>query len=472
MNKRRSIFLSAISGNILEYYDFTVYAVFALAIGKTFFPGDSEIVQVLATLAVFAVGFVTRPIGGIIFGYIADKHGRRVSLIVSMLGMTIPTFTMGLIPAYSEIGYLAPAALVFMRLLQGLCISGEGAGAAIFILEHYQNLRPGFTAGIVHASNIAGTLLATIVGIILAHFFPSLEFAWRFAFILGGVMGLVGFYFRLRVSETPIFEMLAEKKKTLKSPFFQVLKTAKSSMFITVCLGASASSVVYLIKTYITIYYCNILHFDDTIARSYLAYSSIVMMCAMPLSGHISDKIGRFNMISLSSAAVVILALPCFMLLSCENAIEQLIALTVLAILGGMLAGTAYIFVISLFSPDQRFSGVAFSYNLGIALCGGTSAGISRWLVEITGVYYSPAFYIMLTSSIFLIVIYIMRDTVKQLLEANLSHNKSLSKLATARQVQGAHVAQNRNVHNAREHSSTEATAAAIARKSRASKEI
>ena len=177
-------------------------------------------------------------------------------------------------------------------------------------------------------------------------------------------------------------------------------------------------------------------------------------------------------MISLSSAAVVILALPCFMLLSRENAIEQLIALTVLAILGGMLAGTAYIFVISLFSPDQRFSGVAFSYNLGIALCGGTSAGISRWLVEITGVYYSPAFYIMLTSSIFLIVIYIMRDTVKQLLEANLSHNKSLSKLAAAGQVQGAYAAQSRHVHNARENSSTEATAAAIARKSRASKEV
>jgi MHS family proline/betaine transporter-like MFS transporter len=424
MNKRKSIFLSAISGNILEYYDFTVYTVFVVAIGKAFFPGDSEIAQVLYSLGVFAVGFIPRPIGGIIFGYIADKHGRRVSLITSMLGMTIPTFIMGLIPAYSEIGYLAPITLVFMRLLQGLCISGEGAGAAIFILEHYQNLRPGFTAGIVHASNIGGTLLATIVGIVLAYFFPALDFAWRFAFILGGIMGLVGFYFRLRVSETPIFEMLAEKKKTLKSPFFHVLSTAKSSLFITFCLGASASSVVYLIKTYITIYYCNILHFDDTMARGYLAYSAIVMMCAMPLSGHISDRIGRFNMISFASAAVVILALPCFMLLASEGMIEQVIALTILALLGGMLGGTAYIFIISLFSPDQRFSGVAFSYNLGIALCGGTSAGISRWLVEITGVYYSPAFYIMFTSSIFLIVIYIMRDTIKELIKTNLNHSK------------------------------------------------
>ena len=420
MNKRRSIFLSAISGNVLEYYDFTVYAVFIVAIGKAFFPINSDFVQLIASLGIFAVGFVTRPIGGIIFGYIADKHGRRVSLITSMLGMTIPTFTMGLIPAYSDIGYYAPAILVLMRLIQGMCISGEGAGAAIFILEHYQNLRPGFTAGLVHASNIAGTLLATLVGIMFSIFFPDLKFAWRFAFILGGVMGIMGFYFRLRVSETPIFVMLAERKKTLKSPFFHVIKTAKKSMFITFCLGACASSVVYLVKTYINIFHCNVLHFNETTARAYLAYSSIIMMMTMPLSGYISDHIGRFRMITCSAIAIVVLALPCFILLSCEDSLRQLVALTMLAMLGGAIAGTAYIFIISLFTPDQRFSGVAFSYNLGIAMFGGTSAAISRWLLELTGLYYAPAFYIMLTSSTFLLVIYFMRYTIRELLDANL----------------------------------------------------
>lgn len=420
MSKRRSIFLSAISGNILEYYDFTVYAVFSLVIGQAFFPGNSEIVQVLASLGVFAVGFVTRPIGGIIFGYIADKHGRRVSLITSMLGMTIPTFTIGLIPAYSEIGYYAPAILVLMRLIQGLCISGEGAGAAIFILEHYQNLRPGFTAGIVHASNIAGTLLATFVGIMFKIFIPDVEFAWRLAFILGGVMGIVGFYFRLRVSETPIFTILAEKKKTLKAPFLHVIKTAKKSMIITFCLGACASSVVYLVKTYVNIYYCNVLQVEDTVAKAYLAYSAIVMMITMPISGYISDHIGRFRMISCAAIAVFVLILPSLLLMSCGETWKQLLGLTMLAMLGGGISGTAYIFIISLFTPDQRFSGVAFSYNFGIAMFGGTSAVISRSLLEITGLHYAPAFYIMLTSSMFLVVVYSMRRTVRELLDANL----------------------------------------------------
>jgi len=419
MSKRRSIFLSAISGNILEYYDFTVYAVFSLSIGKSFFPGDSEVVQILSSLAVFASGFTTRPIGGIIFGHIADRYGRRISLITSMLGMTIPTFIIGMIPDYSVIGFYAPAILVLMRLMQGLCISGEGAGAAIFVLEHYQ-LRPGFTAGIVHASNIAGTLFATFIGIALENLLPDKEFAWRFAFILGGVMGIVGFYFRLRVLETPIFKILAEKKSTLKSPFIHVIQTASKSMFITFCLGGAASSIVYLLKTYVHIYHVNVLNFDKTTALFYLSYSFFVMMFAMPMAGHVSDVIGRFRTISLAAMAVFVFSLPCLMLISSPEPWKQILSLTVLAILGGSIAGSAYIFIISLFTPEQRFTGVAFSYNLGIAVFGGTSAMISRGLLEATGLYYAPAFYLMLTSGLFLIVIYIMRSSIREILSNNL----------------------------------------------------
>ncbi len=421
MTKRKSIFLSAISGNVLEYYDFTVYAVFVTAIGHEFFPSNHGFSQTLSTLATFAVGFITRPIGGIIFGYIADRYGRRVSLITSMLGMTIPTFTIGLIPGYEQIGLYAPVILVIMRLFQGLCISGEGAGAAIFILEHYENLRPGFTAGLVHASGVGGTLLATIIGIIIAQLFPDLDFAWRFAFILGGFMGIVGFYFRLRVSETPIFQMLSEKKRTLKSPFLHVIRTSWRSMIVTFALGGAASSVVYIVKTYVKVFHCEVMHLSETQALIYVSYSAIIMMISMPVSGYISDHIGRFRMIVITAISIIIMAIPSFVLLSCNEIWKQILALTIIAMLGGFIAGTAYIFIISLFSPKERFTGVAFSYNSGVALFGGTSAAISIWLLETTGIYYAPAFYLIATSSSFLILVYFMKDTIKSLIKANLT---------------------------------------------------
>lgn len=416
MSKPKSVFLSAVLGNILEYYDFTVYSVFSTVIGRTFFPGESEFIQIIASLGVFAVGFLTRPIGGIVFGYIGDKYGRRISLIISMLGMTIPTFTIGLIPSYEDIGYYAPLILVFMRLIQGLCISGEGAGAAIFILEHHQNLRPGFTAGLVHGSNIAGTLIATLVGIIIEQYFFNVEFAWRFAFLLGGFMGMVGFYLRLKVSETPIFKMLAEQKKILKAPFTHVIQTAWRSMFLTFCVGMVASSVLYLVKTYVNVFYHTIMHIDNTIALIYLSYASFIAMISMPLFGGAADIIGKFRMIVIASIAIIILALPTLLLMSAPEVWQQIISLTVLGILGGGISGTAYIFIISLFTPEQKFSGVAFSYNLGIAMFGGTSPIISTWLVKTTGLFYAPSFYIMATASIFLIVVYIMRDVIKELM--------------------------------------------------------
>lgn len=421
MSKGRTIFLSAIAGNILEYYDFTVYSVFAISIGEIFFPAYcDEYTKLLLSLSVFAAGFLTRPLGGILFGYIADRYGRRRSLIISMLGMTIPTFTMGLIPGYEDIGLYAPIILTITRLLQGLCISGEGAGAAIFILEHHQNLRPGLTAGIVHSSNIAGTLIATFFGYVIARYFPTAEFAWRFAFIIGGFMGLAGFYLRLKVSETPIFEMLSEKKKILKIPIAEVFRTGKKPMIVTIALGAAASSIVYLIKTYINVYQCNVLGYDKTVALQYVAYASVVMMLTMPLSGYLSDRIGRLLMIRATTAMSFIMALPCFILMSGQHQWQQVLSITILAILGGSIAGAAYVFIISIFSSAQRFSGVSFSYNLGIALCGGTSAAISRLLVEKTGLYYSPAFFIMFTTAVFLIITqYLKSDLEKYLASSN-----------------------------------------------------
>ncbi len=411
--KRKFVFASAISGNILEYYDFTVYSVFSVVLGKTFFPDASEFIQILSSLAVFAVGFLTRPIGGILFGYIGDTYGRRVSLICSMLGMTCTTFMIGFIPGYASIGIAAPILLVIMRLIQGLCISGEGAGAAIFVLEHFGKLRPGFVTGLVNGSNITGTLLASLVGIIIEIYFKHIAESWRFAFILGGVMGIVGFYLRLQTSETPIFKRLAEKKQLLKSPFLDVMKTSWRFMILTCCLGGFASSGVYIIKTYVSVFYTNVMHLDNSVSLMYLSYTSFILMTCMPIAGAISDFIGRARTLNIAAWMTIIFTAPVMYAMASEYQWQQVAGLTMLGVLGGAMSGSAYIFAISLFEPRERFSGVSFSYNLGVAMFGGTAPMISRLLVETTEISYSPAFYLMGVSTLFLIVMYVMRKSVR-----------------------------------------------------------
>jgi MHS family proline/betaine transporter-like MFS transporter len=415
MNQKKFVFFSAIIGNILEYYDFTVYMVFYSIIGKTFFPATSELAQTLQSLGVFAIGFITRPIGGIVFGYIGDRYGRRVSLIFSVLGMAVPTFSMGLIPTYEEIGFYAPLLLVLFRLLQGLCISGEGTGAAIFVLEHQNNLRPGFVTGLVHGSNIAGTILASFVGIAINNLFSDIEYAWRFAFILGGFMGMIGFYLRLRVSETPIFENLSEKKRTLKAPFIHVVKNSWRSMFLTFCVAGVTSSIFYMVKTYVNVFYKEVMHFSTTEALWYSTYAAFVLMIGIPIAGMVVDMIGKVKVMRIAVTSVVFLATPALIGMSSEEFIIRISSLTMLSLLAATMSGAAYIFVISLFSPEDRFSGVAFSYNFGITVFGGTSPIVSRWLVEATGLYYAPAFYIMGTSASFFIIMVLMKKLVSRI---------------------------------------------------------
>jgi MHS family proline/betaine transporter-like MFS transporter len=410
--KQNKILFSSISGNILEYYDFTVFTVFVEIIGKIFFPAASHFSQVLAGLAVFAVGFITRPIGGIVFGYIGDKFGRRLSLILSMLGMTIPTLCIGIIPGYEQIGFLAPILLVICRLVQGLCISGEGAGTAIFVLEHYHNLRPGLVTSLVHSSNIAGTLIASFVGILIDHYYHLSQEAWRLAFLLGGCFGLVSLYLRLQVSETPIFKALLQKKLTLRSPFLNVIKNSWRAMLITFFCGAVTSSIVYLVKTYVKVFYHDVLKLDNKVSLIYLSYCSFVLMISMPIFGYLSDIFGRVKIIISSGIVILFLVIPVLLMMSGNTVTEHLLALTMLGILAGSISGTSYLFVISLFKPEERFSGVAFSYNSGIALFGGTSAIISRYLVEQTKLFYAPGFYIIFTSLIFLVCTWCLRNSI------------------------------------------------------------
>jgi MFS transporter, MHS family, proline/betaine transporter len=414
--KDKKIFLTAIMGNLLEYYDFTIYVVFSSIIGEQFFPHFSKFAQSILSLSVFAIGFLSRPLGGILFGIIGDKMGRKKSLIISILGMALPTIIIGLMPTYKEIGILAPILLCIMRFIQGFCISGEGTGVAIFVLEHYK-IKPGLVAGIVHSSNLLGTMLSSVVGILINTYLYEFEWSWRIAFLLGGVFGLIGFYLRTKTSETPVFKEILKNKENLDNSLSKTFRNCKKQMFVTFLAGGFASSIMYIAKS-IHVFYSVTTGLEESLYKLnplvYLFYTSFIVMISMPISGIINDIVGRYKMMMLSSLATLFLITPIMMLASQQNIYFQAIGLTFLGILTGFVASSAYIFVIFLFEPRYRFLGVGFSYNLGIAIFGGTSPIISRALIEKTSIQYSPSFYIICTSIFFLITLYLTNKKSKK----------------------------------------------------------
>jgi len=399
MMKKNFIFPSII-GNALEYYDFTIFAVFSAQIGALFFPKQDEFSSILSSLAVFAVGFLMRPLGAILFGHIGDKSGRKKALTLSIACMAIPTFLIGIIPGYEVLGIWAPVLLVLLRLIQGLSIGGEGAGSAIFILEHNQNLKPGVLGGIITASNFIGAFLATLLGFGISKF-SAFTYGWRYAFILGGLLGLVGFYLRIRTKETPVFNDLIQKEKIVKQPLLKALKINKREMILSGCLGGLAGAFAYMILAYLNLLFSKILGFSASLSLIYAAVGIGSFIFFLPLLGLWSDKVGHLRSIIQGCMLNIILLAPLYMMISFDNQILLILSVITIGALGAWVCAPAYPVMLAIFPPEQRYSGIAFSFNMGIAIFGGTSPIISGYLTKITSLIYAPSFYLIAISILF-----------------------------------------------------------------------
>lgn len=407
------VFFRAILGNIMEYYDFTVYSIFAITIGKAFFPMHSPATQMILSLSIFAIGFMTRPLGGVLFGYIGDKHGRKISMTLSMSGMTIATFIMSIVPTYDSIGITGPIIIVLMRLVQGLCLSGEGINTAVFVLEHYYGLKQCLICGIVNASNMLGTALAAIVGIVFSIYVNDHEYIWRYAFGFGAFIGFIAVIMSLLSSETPIFAKLRRTNTVSKSPIIELFQSSFRQLLVVILIAGAASSMIYILKSFINIYCVKVLGLSEYVSQVYLLYTALVSVVCIPFFGFLGDLFGKIIMTIYSVIITIILIVPTFYCIVSTNHIISIIGVTLLAILSSAVAGNAYIFAISLFPPAQRSIGVGFGYNFGIVLFGGTTPAISVYLLDVTGLSFAPALYIIFVFSLLLFALYINKEIFK-----------------------------------------------------------
>jgi MHS family proline/betaine transporter-like MFS transporter len=409
--KKRKIVSSAVVGNIVEYYDFGIYAVYASMIGGLFFPPADDFIQTLAALAVFAIGFLMRPIGGIVFGHIGDRYGRKVALTSSIIGMAICTLLIGSLPTYESIGAAAPVLLLLVRMIQGICIGGEGAGSAIFVLEHLEGYKQGLIGSIVMASNMLGTLLANFAGIIIYHFLGESDMSWRIGFWIGAVMGTVGLYMRTHVKETPQFEEAKRNNQTKKLPLATAMKEKWRRLLLIASLGGVTSAVAYMIRGYFNTFFVEILNYDHETTLYFTSFSLANMILMLPLFGLMADRVGYRKFLYAVCYAILLAVVPLFYMIAnpAQNVLFVFVALFFYSTLAAAVCAPAYPYAVGAFSTELRYSGVAFSWNTGIAIFGGTTPAICRILSEKLEFSFAPALYIVVMCIAFILVSFLTR---------------------------------------------------------------
>lgn len=402
--RKRKIIISSVLGNALEFYDFTLYGAFAVIIGTTFFPAGDPHTVILKSLGTFAVGFLMRPFGAAVFGYIGDTWGRKRALLSSILLMGIPTFTIGVLPSFEAIGWAAPAMLILCRLIQGLCTGGEFNGAAIFALEHVGKDRPGMTGGLITASAGVGAMAAMGVGILVTQPFMP-EWGWRLAFVFGTLASFYGWHMRREVEESPAFEAIQRKNKVIKTPLKDALLNHKRAIVTTIVFGAFDGVLSYIVFIFIDVYLYTKLGFSSSLSKVFGALGIATYSLASPIMGLGMDKFNNRYFLASCTVAVVCLSGPALYFMHTGSYLLVGIAVVAFGVMAASIAGTQHVFSLSLFPVKDRYSGIAFSYSVGISIGGLTPFLLTR-MVESSPLYGAPTLYILGWAALFATVIY------------------------------------------------------------------
>ncbi len=404
----RKAVVAASIGNVLEWYDFGVYVFFAAVIAKNFFPGSNPTVALLSSFGVFGVGFLMRPLGGIIIGRYGDTHGRKAALTLTILAMAFGTVLVGVLPGYASIGIAAPALLVLARLIQGFSAGGEWGGSTAFIVEWAAPNRRGWTGSFQQASIALSLVLASGVGAVFTTILSAdalQAWGWRIPFLLGILLALVGVYLRRNVDETPAYRAAEE----------QAVQHEESGLGLG--LRAFGFTIHWTVAFYIFLSYMPTftrLHAELTPAQSLWSNTIgvVVLMVLIPLFGAVSDRVGRKPLLLASCAAFVVLPLPLFGLILGRPGFGTIAWLQVLvAACIALFSGPGPAAIAEMFRTLGRSTWMTPAYALAAAIFGGFAPFIATWLIAATGSPLSPAYYVIGAAVVSFLVIWQMPET-------------------------------------------------------------
>ncbi|OAT74085.1 MFS transporter [Parageobacillus thermoglucosidasius] len=388
-------------GNAMEWFDFGLYSYLAVTIGKVFFPEIDPSFQLIYSFATFAVAFIARPVGGLIFGMLGDRIGRKKILSITLIMMAISTLSIGLIPSYASIGVAAPILLLIARLFQGFSTGGEYAGAMTFIAESTPDKKRGFMASGLEVGTLVGFSVGAGLVTLLTFLLGSekmVEWGWRIPFLIAAPLGFIGLYFRSHLEETPAFQamMKATEEEKHRASLKEIVIHHWKPLLICIGIVLFYNTMDYMVLSYMPAYLTQQLGYGETKG---LVLTLIVMLIMMPIilaMGYLSDRIGRNRIIKGALIGVIVLSVPAFIMISNENNYYMVFfGLLLLGTLLAALQGTLPATLPSLFFTKVRYGSLAITYNISTSLFGGTTPLIVSWLISITKNNMIPAYYLM-----------------------------------------------------------------------------
>ena len=410
---RRAVVASTV-GTTIEWYDFLLYSVVTgLVFGKLFFPTSEPLVGVLQAFAVYAVGFIARPIGAAIFGHYGDRIGRKATLIATLLITGFATFAVGLVPTYASIGIWGAVILTILRFIQGIGVGGEWGGSVLLSMEWARiNSHRGFVASWPQFGAPAGLLLANVAVLTFSWLSGDqfLVWGWRIPFLLSIVMAAVGLYIRLGILETPAFQRLVAEKRIERVPVLEVFKRQPKEIILSALARTGEQAPAYIYLAFVFAYGTQVLHTPRDFLLLALIAGCLASLVATPVSGYLSDRIGRKRIYLLGTISMGVFGFIYFAMLN--SLLPGLIFLGIVLSLvsHGILYGPQAALIAECFTPRLRYSGCSIGYHLASITAGGPAPLIATALLAWTGSGYAIAGYIAACAVVSIIATVLMPD--------------------------------------------------------------
>ncbi|WP_280891935.1 MFS transporter [Streptomyces sp. LBL] len=410
---KRAVSASAL-GNCMEWFDFGVYSYLAATIGKVFFPGASPAAQVISSFATFAAAFVVRPLGGLVFGPLGDRIGRQKVLATTMIMMAVGTFAIGLIPSYGTIGIAAPVLLLLARMVQGFSTGGEYGGATTFVAEYSPDRRRGFLSSWLDFGTFTGyalgSALVTVLNLLLSDT-EMLSWGWRIPFLIAGPLGVIGLYMRLKLEESPAFQQqLDEHEKSLaQESTGDELRTIVKDHWrpLLICMGLVLLYNVtnYMVTGFLPTYQTETLNRSSGSADVLVLIGMVWIVLLITFLGRLSDRVGRRPLYGVSAAAMIVLAVPSFLLIKADGTWPPIFGVLILSTLLACFAAPSAATLPALFPTAVRYAAMGIGFNFAVAIFGGTTPLVTEALISLTGDDLMPAYYLMLAGVIGLVTV-------------------------------------------------------------------